>query len=50
MKKGVIIAVVALSTSFAIYAGVSALEGSAKAETKCCPKDIHQRQLTLIVF
>ena len=43
MKKGVIIAVVALSTSLAIYAGVSAREASAKAETECCPKDIHKR-------
>ncbi len=38
MKKGVIIAVVALTTSLAVFAGVSNNKAAAKAKTECCNK------------
>jgi hypothetical protein len=38
MKKVVIIALVALGTSLAVYAGVNNKETTEKAKTECCDK------------
>ena len=38
MKKGAIIAVVALATSLAVYAGVGNNKTNEKAKTECCDK------------
>lgn len=38
MKKGVIIAFVALATSLAVYAGVGNNNTTEKANTACCDK------------
>jgi hypothetical protein len=38
MKKGAIIAFVALATSLAVYAGVGNNKTNEKAKTECCDK------------
>jgi hypothetical protein len=38
MKKGVIIAFVALATSLAVYAGIGNNKTTQKAKTECCDK------------
>jgi hypothetical protein len=38
MKKGAIIAFVALATSLAVYAGVGNNKTTEKAKTECCDK------------
>ncbi|MBN8642826.1 MAG: hypothetical protein J0L86_13525 [Flavobacteriales bacterium] len=38
MKKGVIIAFVALATSLAVFAGVNNTKANEKAKTECCDK------------
>lgn len=38
MKKGVIIAVIALTTSLAVFAGVRGKNATEKAKVECCDK------------